>query len=56
MMRVQTEAFLAATIGNTVDEDLATFDDGASAVALCDAARASASSGKSEKLSDWRTG
>jgi predicted dehydrogenase len=49
MMRAQLAAFLAAAGGGD-PATLATFDDGAFAVALCDAARASSSSKRAERI------
>ncbi len=55
MMRAQAQTFLAAAADAAADDALATFDDGAFAVAVCDAARTSASSRRSEPVADWRT-
>jgi predicted dehydrogenase len=54
MFREQSSAFLRAVQGGDCGA-LATFDEGAFAIALCDAARESAQSGKSERIKDWRT-
>ncbi len=48
----QAEAFLHAVAGGPPG-DLATFEDGAVAVALCDAARRSSSSEHAEPVEDW---
>ena len=50
----QSSAFLRAAHGGDCGA-LATFDEGAFAIALCDAARKSSQSGKSERIEDWRT-
>lgn len=54
MFREQTSAFLRAVQGGD-SGSLATFEEGAFAIALCDAARKSAQSEKSERIKDWRT-
>lgn len=48
----QAEAFLGAVAGGQPG-DLATFEEGATAVALCDAARRSSLSGHAEPVRDW---
>ena len=53
MYRDQAEAFLRAVGGGSAG-DLATFDEGADAVAVCDAARTSSESGRVEAVADWR--
>ena len=53
LYRDQAEAFLRAVMGGAPG-DLATFEEGADAVALCDAARCSSQSGKEETIRDWR--
>jgi predicted dehydrogenase len=53
MMADQTAAFVQA-IRTGISGDLATFDEGAFAVALCEAARHSAASGAAETIPDWR--
>jgi predicted dehydrogenase len=49
----QNSAFLRAACGGNPGA-LATFEEGAIAVGICDAARRSSSSGKFEALLDWR--
>ena len=52
-MAEQARAFLEAVAGGEAGL-LATLEEGASAVALCDAARRSARSGHAESVPDWR--
>ena len=54
LYRKQAEAFLNAVSGGSAG-DLATFDEGATAVAVCDAARRSSRSREEEDVRDWRT-
>ena len=54
MMRDQAIAFLAAADGGD-SGDLATLDDGAKALAICDAARASSETGVAVAVRAWRT-
>ncbi len=54
MMQAQAEAFVLAPEG--LERGLATLEEGAFAVALCDAARRSSRSGRMEPIEDWRTG
>ncbi|WP_394838069.1 Gfo/Idh/MocA family oxidoreductase [Pendulispora rubella] len=56
MMREQFLALLACARGETYDRRLTSFDEGAFAIALCDAARASSASGAMETIRDWRNG
>ncbi len=51
--RDQAEAFLRALSGGDAG-DLATLEEGADAVAVCDAARKSSESGRTETVRDWR--
>jgi predicted dehydrogenase len=53
MMKDQTSAFLAAVSGGDAGE-LATLDDGARALAICDAARLSSAEGSPRPVRDWR--
>jgi len=53
MYRDQAEAFLRALSGGRAG-DLATLEEGADAVAVCDAARRSSVSGREETIRDWR--
>jgi predicted dehydrogenase len=53
IMRDQDTAFLRATAGGD-PATLATFEDGAVAVSICDAARLSSVTGKFEAVMDWR--
>jgi predicted dehydrogenase len=53
IMREQDTAFLRATEGGD-PATLATFEDGAVAVSICDAARLSSLTGKFEDVMDWR--
>ncbi len=53
MYRDQAESFLRALSGGG-SGDLATLEDGADAVAICDAARRSSASGREETIRDWR--
>lgn len=53
IMREQDTAFLRATEGSD-PATLATFEDGAVAVSICDAARLSSATGKNEAVIDWR--
>lgn len=53
MYRDQAEAFLRALSGGSPG-DLATLEEGADAVAVCDAARRSSASGREEPIRDWR--
>lgn len=57
MMRAQARAFLDAitTESGANGNLLASFDDGAFVIALCDAARAAAVSGRRERVRDWRS-
>ena len=52
MMQAQAEALLAAVGGDDAGP-LATFADGAVAIAVCDAARRSSQSGRVEAVEDW---
>ena len=51
-LRSQAQAFIAACSASAC-EDLCTLDEGAFAVALCDAARRSSASGSAEAIRDW---
>jgi hypothetical protein len=51
-LRSQAQAFIAACSASAC-EDLCTLDEGAFAVALCDAARRSSASGCVEAIRDW---
>jgi predicted dehydrogenase len=53
VMREQDTAFLSAA-GGSDPATLATFEDGAVAVSICDAARLSSVTGKFEAVMDWR--
>jgi predicted dehydrogenase len=53
MFAGQASAFLRAVSG-AGPGDLATFDEGAFAVALCDAARKSSAARREEQIPDWR--
>jgi predicted dehydrogenase len=53
MMQAQAEAFVRAAAGGDPGP-LATFEEAAFAIALCDAARRSALSGRTESIADWR--
>ena len=53
ILREQDTAFLRATEGSD-PATLATFEDGAVAVSICDAARVSSVTGKFEAVMDWR--
>jgi predicted dehydrogenase len=53
IMREQDTAFLRATEGSD-PTTLATFEDGAVAVSICDAARLSSLTGKFEAVMNWR--
>ena len=53
MYRDQAEAFLRVLSGSSSGE-LATLEEGADAVAVCDAARRSSESGREELIRDWR--
>lgn len=52
-MRNQNSAFLRAACGGDPGT-LTTFEEGAVAVTICDAARLSSASGRSEAVTDWR--
>jgi predicted dehydrogenase len=52
--REQAQAFLDSIQDHWSSDCLATIEDGAFAVALCDAARRSAASGRVEQIEDWR--
>lgn len=52
--REQAAAFIRTIATGEHSEFLATMDDGAFAVAVCDAARRSSASGKAESIDDWR--
>ncbi|WP_394848573.1 Gfo/Idh/MocA family oxidoreductase [Pendulispora brunnea] len=56
MMREQILALLACARKEPFDARLTSFDDGAFAIALCDAARASSASGQVQPVRDWRKG
>lgn len=55
MMAEQAAEFLRTCSGNSSSE-LVTFEQGAFAVALCDAARRSSNSGRFEPIDDWSNG
>jgi len=55
MYRDQAEAFLQVVAGGNPG-NLATFDEGANSVALCDAARRSSQSRREEPIIDWKKG
>jgi predicted dehydrogenase len=54
MMRDQARAFLTAASGGDPG-DLATLEEGAKALAICDAARASSETGEAVVVRDWRS-
>ena len=53
MMAEQASSFLSA-VGGEDHGDLATLDDGAWALAICDAARLSSETGRPTQVRDWR--